>query len=126
MNIRPLTDDSGYTCALEAAARAHLLAAVSQATGHTVGCICQRCEDLTAAAPYLIAEGRRQASDAIVEHMDRHAPQGGNFAQQRLRRHLEIAARVALPDLTDEDRREIGERLAEMLRGAGSSTQREV
>ena len=53
------------TEALEAAARAETLAAVAQITKHTVGCICVRCEDLTAAAPHLSAEGRRQRDQEL-------------------------------------------------------------
>lgn len=47
-----------------------------------------------------VAEGRQIASDAILAHADKHAPKDGNEAQRRLRRHLHIAARVALPTVT--------------------------
>lgn len=47
-----------------------------------------------------IDEGRHQAAAAILTHADKHAPKDGNEAQRRLRRHLEIAARVAAPPIT--------------------------
>lgn len=50
-----------------------------------------------------IREGRQVASDAILAHADRHAPKDGNETQLRLRRHLHIAARVALPAITVEE-----------------------
>lgn len=39
-----------------------------------------------------VAEGRRQAGEAIRAHAERHAPLDGNDAQRTLRRHLEVAA----------------------------------
>jgi hypothetical protein len=44
--------------------------------------------------------GRQIASEAIVAHTEKHFPKDGNEAQRRVRRHLAIAARVALPPLT--------------------------
>jgi len=64
---------------------------------------------IAAAAPYLIAEGRRQAAEAIRAHADRFAPDDdsltvrGRIDRQRLRRHLAIAERLALPPIDQAD-----------------------
>jgi hypothetical protein len=126
------------TEALEAAARGHLLAAVSQATGHTVGCICQQCEDLTAAAPYLIAEGRRQR-DAELFAPAPDTPVDDETPALMARYERELRAKIA-----DEIRAELDDFPSAALSAsstavaksavewaarvveAGSSTQREV
>lgn len=45
-------------------------------------------------------KGRQDAADAIAAHRDTHAPADGNAAQKTLRRHLDIAIRVASPEPT--------------------------
>ncbi len=58
---------------------------------------------LLADGPAAVHEGRIQASAAILAHADKHAPKDGNKHQRRMRRHLEIAARVAAPPVTLEE-----------------------
>jgi hypothetical protein len=49
--------------------------------------------------PLAVAEGRRQAAEAIVAHRDQFWPNDDrlNTARARVRRHLDIAIRVADP-----------------------------
>lgn len=63
MSIAPETDNAQQPDTLQAP----YIAITAQITGHTVGCICVRCEDLAAAAPHLIAEGRRLAAAELRE-----------------------------------------------------------
>lgn len=51
---------------------------------------------LTAAGWRREADVRQQVADEIERHANTHAPTNGNQAQRTLRRHLFIAARIAL------------------------------
>lgn len=81
-----------------------------QLAGVNAGCrcamamtVCLDCASeaaVRAAAPVIERAVRERMAAEIQAHADEFAPADGNEAQRRVRRHLEIAARVAAPDPT--------------------------